>query len=158
MSLDDVMRQFTAELDVCCDALLQAGWPPSRIVHHKYEDDLVCISITPGIELAGELPVFEASYRFVDGALRIVGTWLVDPIPTPHPSTIARGNPRPNPTWCDSCEREISNDTCWCGDDLDHGYGPTDGHAPVPMGCVCFRDDDPHPVESLCHNNPRGMP
>lgn len=39
---------------------------------------------------------------------------------------------------CDGCGREISDDTCWCGDLLDshHAYS---GHSAVPMGCECHQ-------------------
>lgn len=151
MSIDEVMRQFTAELDVCCDALLAAGWPPSRMLQKKTEHSdgygwTTTIALTPGIEFASEVEVFAAGVRYdihgksrTDGepSVGVSGRWLVAPIPAPHRSTIAKANPPPNPTWCEGCEREISDDTCWCGEDLDHRYGPSDGHAPVPMGCVC---------------------
>lgn len=100
MSIDEVMRRFVAELDVCCDALLGAGWPPSRMLQKLDpalgESQTRTIYLTAGIEFTGELPVFEAGYRFVerDGnlAIEVWSRWLVDPIPTPHAATVARGN------------------------------------------------------------------
>lgn len=143
MSIDDVMRQFTAELDVCCDALLAAGWPPSRMLQVKessfdpFDAEIVTIVLKPGVEFADELPVFQVSFVWDRRAPSVQSVWLVDPLPTPHASTVAAANPAPRPTHCPHCEHEISDDTCWCGEDLDHRYGPSDGHVPVPMGCVC---------------------
>lgn len=100
MSIDEIMRQFTAELDVCCDALLRAVWPPSRMLQ-KYEQSIGhsqtrTILLTAGVELGVELPVFEAGYRFIDHdgelAIEVWSRWLVDPLPTPHASTVERGN------------------------------------------------------------------
>ncbi len=159
MSIDEIMRQFTAELDVCCDALLRAGWPPSRMLQVKTQHSdgygwTTTIALTRGIEFTADVEVFVAGLRCdIDGKTRIdgrpnigvSGRWLVDPIPTPHPSTIRAVNPRPRPpepTWCKGCEREISDDTCHCGDYFDD-HGGWDSHAPVPMGCVCHLKDAP---------------
>lgn len=39
---------------------------------------------------------------------------------------------------CSGCKQEIDPDTCHCGD-LCVDHDPyNDGHAPVPMGCVCW--------------------
>ena len=100
MSIDDIMRQFIAELDVCCDALLRAGWPPSRMLQDMRQEighsSTRTILLTKGIEFLSDVPVFEAGSRFVerDGnlACEVWSTWLVSPIPTPHASTIERGN------------------------------------------------------------------
>lgn len=100
MSIDEVMRQFTAELDVCCDALLRAGWPPSRMLQDMRQEighsSTRTILLTKGIEFSADLPVFEAGYRFVerdDGlACEVFSRWLVEPLPMPHSSTIARAN------------------------------------------------------------------
>jgi len=93
--LDDVMRHY---LDVCCDALLRAGWPPSRMLQVKessfdpFDAETITIVLKPGIEFTAELPVFRAAWVWDRRAPSVIATWLVEPIPTPHPSTIERGN------------------------------------------------------------------
>lgn len=47
---------------------------------------------------------------------------------------------------CPSCKQEIDPETCWCGGHIDkHTMG--DGHAPVPMGCVCHYADSREDIE-----------
>lgn len=41
--------------------------------------------------------------------------------------------------YCDGCEQRIDPDVCGCGDSITHSAFAA-GHAPVPMGCECFRD------------------
>lgn len=45
----------------------------------------------------------------------------------------------PRPTRCSYCENDISDESCWCGDDLEHDAW-NHGHTPVPMGCVCLME------------------
>lgn len=37
---------------------------------------------------------------------------------------------------CKDCGKETDPDWCWCGDRIDLHHW-TDGHSPVPMGCIC---------------------
>lgn len=142
--VDNLRAAFDAEASVAFDALLQVGWPSTRIaqtiesVPSEFGNGLRCtLTLTRGIELTADLPVFVVELRFAKDGVTVGGAWLVDPFPMPHASTIASANPRPNPTWCSGCEREISNEVCHCGEYFeDHGRSDLP-HAPVPMGCVC---------------------
>lgn len=145
--VDQVRATFEAEVQVAYDALLQAGWPSTRIaqaIERIAGGGLRCtLSLTRGIEVPDDLPVFVAEWRFTGGVvagserrIQITGVWLVDPIPTPHASTIRAANPPPRPTRCTYCDNEISDESCWCGEGLDHDAWSS-GHAPVPMGCTC---------------------
>lgn len=41
---------------------------------------------------------------------------------------------------CAGCGQEIDPDCCGCGSPMD-SHDMHEGHAPVPMGCDCFRSD-----------------
>lgn len=95
---DEFMRRYVAELDVVCDVLLQAGWPPSRMLQVKqssfdpFDAETITIVLRPGIEFAAELPVFQVVWVWDRRAPSVHATWLVDPLPLPHASTIALAN------------------------------------------------------------------
>lgn len=46
----------------------------------------------------------------------------------------------PRPTHCRYCDQDISSESCWCGEDIDHDAW-NHGHTPVPMGCTCHAGD-----------------
>lgn len=47
---------------------------------------------------------------------------------------------KPSHVRCADCNQVIDPDSCWCGAPIDNGI-PHDNHAPIPMGCTCFRTD-----------------
>lgn len=44
--------------------------------------------------------------------------------------------------FCGGCERHIDPDCCWCGDWLQNHKAYNQNHGFVPMGCVCYRNDN----------------
>jgi hypothetical protein len=103
-------------------------------------------------------------YKNSDGTVNVLdanGMWVAEVGHAPHDAAfIAAANPQTvialldeverlrqdlelaTGPHCDSCGNPIDPEWCHCGSAVaSHGAG--DGHAPVPMGCVCgYHDED----------------
>ena len=92
--------------------------------------------------LAGRTQTYMSADResYAKSALALADAMLAARGTTDHDAAPALG-----PTVCDGCGNAIDPELCGCGQLIaEHRWTGGDGHSPIPVGCVCFRDTTDH--------------
>lgn len=99
-TIDKVLAEENAQLQVATDAVLQAGWRPERLhIYVRNDGPHVCeLVITAGYCLGTALVVFEVRRETKDNAIVITSRWCA-PIPSYVPAP--RGHGHESLRWLD---------------------------------------------------------